>query len=100
VAYTASGFVIGAHALALFLGGLLGLWWPLLAAVICTAATASLVAEGSGRFSLLRRVLPKSASYNLVWRRTIEAADGEHRPALGSLVVSAPLDAARFAPQR
>lgn len=93
VAYTEPGVILAAHAVALLSGGLLGLRWPFFAALLCTAATVSLVAEGIGRFSVLRRVLPKSASYNLVWRREVEGA-------LGSLVVSAPLDMPRFPPHR
>jgi hypothetical protein len=93
VAYTSPGLVIGSHALALFVAGLLGLYWPLIAAVMCVLVTVSLVGEGSGRFSVLRRILPKSASYNLVWRREVEAA-------LGTLVLTAPLDTPRWRPQR
>lgn len=94
VAYTSPGFVLGAHALALFTAGLVGLRWPLAAALWCAVVTASLVAEGSGRYSLLRRVLPKSASYNLVWRRLVDG-----KP-LGTLVVTAPLDTPRWRPMR
>lgn len=107
VAFTSPGFVVGAHALALLIGGIAGLRWPLAAALVCGIATLSLVSEGVGRFSWVRRVLPKSASYNLVWRR----AWNDGRPPdplgesagpepLGTLVVSAPLDAPRFQPQR
>lgn len=93
VAYTSPGLVIGSHALALFVAGLLGLYWPLFAAVMCVLVTVSLVGEGGGRFSVLRRVLPKSASYNLVWRREVEGS-------LGTLIVTAPLDTPRWRPQR
>src|SRR5688500_10737887 len=93
VAWTSPGLVIGAHALALLLAGLLGLTWPLLAALLCAVVTVSLAAEGSGRYSVLRRIRPKSAAYNLVWRR-------ETPGALGTLVLSAPLDVPRWRPER
>jgi hypothetical protein len=93
VAYTSPGFVIGSHAAALLVGGLIGLWWPLLAALLCALVTASLAMEGSGRYSVLRRILPKSASYNLVWKKTSEGS-------LGTIVVSAPLDTPRWRPER
>lgn len=93
VAYTSPGFVIGFHAAALFVAGLLGLQWPLPAALLCALVTASLGLEGTGRTSVLRRMLPKSASYNLVWRRLSEAS-------LGTLVISAPLDTPRWRPDR
>jgi hypothetical protein len=76
----------------LFVVGLLGLRWPLAAALLCALVTGSLVAESSGRYSVLRRVLPKSASYNLVWRRQTPGA-------LGTLIVSAPLDTPRWRPE-
>jgi hypothetical protein len=93
VAYTSPGLVIGSHALALFVAGLLGLYQPLFAALMCAIVTASLVGEGTGRYSVLRRVLPKSASYNLVWRL-------QHDDALGTLILTAPLDTPRWRPQR
>ncbi|MEQ1567190.1 MAG: hypothetical protein ABMA64_16235 [Myxococcota bacterium] len=93
VAFAFPWAIHAGHAAALVAGGLVGLYRPLLAAVICTVATASLIAEGTGRFSVLRRMLPKSASYNLVWRREVDDA-------LGSLVVTAPLDAPRYVPLR
>ena len=92
VAYTSPEWVTGAHALGLIFAGVMGLWWPLVAAPLCGLITASLVAESSGRFSALRRVLPKSASYNLVWRREAEQP-------LGALVVTAPLDTPRWRPE-
>ena len=120
VAYTSPGMVVGAHALGLLVSGVVGLWWPMFATVACTAITGSLVLEGMGRFSFLRRVLLKSASYNLVWRRSApwvpegEAAalhtgdawvvaprqeDAPVRPR-GTLVVTAPLDRPRWRPSR
>jgi hypothetical protein len=70
---------------------LLGLFAPVSATILCALFTASLWAEGTGRFSLLRWVLPKQASYNLVVRA---AAD----PALGTVVLAAPLDIPRWRP--
>ncbi|MEZ4236451.1 MAG: hypothetical protein R3F59_09885 [Myxococcota bacterium] len=93
VAYTSPGLILGGHALALLVIGVLGLWWPLPAAFACAAVTLSLVAEGSGWYSALRRVLPKSASYNLVWRSVVDEP-------LGSLVIAAPLDTPRWRPNR
>ncbi|MEM6925899.1 MAG: hypothetical protein AAF602_03135 [Myxococcota bacterium] len=69
VAYTSPSMVIGLHALALLLVGMTGLFYPMFSAVACALVTLSLVLEGSGRFSVVRRLLLKSASYNLVWRR-------------------------------
>jgi hypothetical protein len=94
VAFTSPGFVIGAHALLLLVAGVLGLRAPLVAAVVCAFASASLVAEGLGLYSVVRRVLPKSPSYNLVWR---QAAVGE---AIGSVVVSTPIDVPRWRRKR
>lgn len=93
VAWTSPGLVVGAHALALLVSGVLGLWHPLISALACGLFTLSLIGEGGGRYSLLRRVLPKSASYNLVWRHEGEAP-------LGTLVIAAPLDTPRWRPER
>lgn len=93
VAFTSPGFVIGAHALVLLLAGGLGLRAPLVAAAICALASASLVAEGFGWYSVARRLLPKSPSYNLVWQRPADVA-------LGSLVVTTPLDVPRWRRER
>jgi len=93
VAFTSPALVVGVHALALLAAGLLGFLYPLLAAVLCAAITLSLVAEGTGRLSLMRWILPKSASYNL--HHGFEA----ERP-LGSLVIAAPLDTPRWRPER
>jgi hypothetical protein len=93
VAYTSPGLIIGSHAFALLTFGLLGMRWPLVSAMVCGLVTLSLVAEGTGRFSVLRRVLPKSASYNLVWRREVEQP-------LGTLVLAVPLDVPRWRPER
>jgi hypothetical protein len=93
VAYTSPGLIVGSHAFALLTFGLLGMRWPLPSALICALVTLSLVAEGTGRYSVLRRVLPKSASYNLVWRR-------EEPNALGTLILAVPLDIPRWRPER
>lgn len=93
VAYTSPSFVLGVHALALLITGLVGLALPQVATVLCAGVTLHLAAELMGRFSLLRWVLPKSASYNLVVPIAAE------RP-LGSIVVSAPLDIPRWRPSR
>lgn len=93
VAYTSPGFVVAVHAAALLAAGVLGIEWPLPAAIACALVTTSLAMEGTGRYSVLRRVLPKAASYNLVWRRQVEGA-------LGTLVLSAPLDTPRWRPER
>jgi hypothetical protein len=93
VAFVSPAFVLGAHATALLGGGLLGLRYPLVAAVLCSFVTVSLLSEGTGRTSVLRRFLPKQRSYNLVWRRQLE------RP-LGTLVLTAPLDIPRWRPDQ
>jgi hypothetical protein len=93
VAYTSPGLVIGSHAFALLSFGLLGMYWPLVSALACGLVTLSLMAEGAGRYSVLRRVLPKSASYNLVWRKEAENA-------LGTLILAVPLDIPRWRPER
>ncbi|MFT4621615.1 MAG: hypothetical protein ACI8PZ_000267 [Myxococcota bacterium] len=93
VAFTSPHVIIGLHAAVLLLAGVAGFQWPLAALVVCALGTASLVAEGTGRFSALRWILPKEASYNLV----------VHRPAAetrGAVVVAAPLDAPRWTPNR
>ena len=91
VAFVAPSIVLGAHSLALLLSGLLGLWYPQVATVLCGLATVSLFAEGTGRTSVVRRLLPKQASYNLVWRKPAAQP-------LGTVVVTAPLDTPRWRP--
>jgi len=93
VAFVSPAFVVGAHAAALLISGLVGLRYPHVAAILCLSVTASLLSEGIGRTSVLRRFLPKSASYNLVWRRQIDEP-------LGTLVISAPLDTPRWRPSQ
>ena len=93
VAFVAPSLVLGFHSLALLLSGLLGLWVPHVATILCAAFTFSIFAEGSGRTSVIRRFLPKQASYNLVWKHTVD------KP-IGTLVVTAPLDTPRWRPQQ
>ncbi|MEN0065893.1 MAG: hypothetical protein AAGA48_27380 [Myxococcota bacterium] len=93
VAYTSPSMVTGLHALALLLIGMIGWTYPMFAAVACGLVTFSLVLEGSERFSVVRRFLLKSASYNLVWRREVENP-------VGTLVITAPLDRPRWKPLR
>jgi len=93
VAFVSPSVVLGLHAFALLASGLLGLYQPLLAGVLCAVFTLSLLTEGTGRTSVLRRFLPKQASYNLVWKRAAE-------PSLGTIVISAPLDTPRWRPSQ
>jgi hypothetical protein len=77
--------IIAAHVVLLVVIALLGALWPgwmvPAAAVVC----ASLLGEATGRFALLRRIVLKAASYNLVAR--------DARPApLGSVVLTTNLD--------
>jgi len=93
VAFTSPAMVIGAHAAALLSSGILGMFQPTVAAVLCAMITTSLVFETTGRRSWVRWVLPKSASYNLVCR--VAAV----KP-LGAVVVAAPLDSPRWRADR
>ncbi len=104
VAYAKPDVILGAHALALLVVGVMGLWWPMFASVACLVVAASLVMESSEGFSLLRWILPKSASYNLVWWRDAVEPKGPQPDArtgpVGTLVISAPLDRPRWKPTR
>ncbi len=93
VAFVSPAVVLGIHASALLASGLLGLEHPLVAGVLCALFTLSLFTEGTGRTSVLRRFLPKQASYNLVWKH-------EAPEALGTIVISAPLDTPRWRPSQ
>lgn len=93
VAFTSPALVLGAHAAGLLVAGSVGLYWPLVGAVLSALFTVSILAEGTGRFSLFRRVAPKSPSYNLV-------VPLRQDNALGSVVISAPLDSPRWTPDR
>jgi len=91
VAFVAPAVVLGLHASALLASGLLGLYQPIVAGVLCALFTLSLLTEGTGRTSVLRRFLPKQASYNLVWKRDAPEP-------IGTIVISAPLDTPRWRP--
>lgn len=105
VAFTSPGLVIGLHAAAILLSALLGLVEPVSATILGGLATLSLWAEGTGKFSLLRLVLPKQASYNLVARLeagsagSSQAIGQEVGPApIGTVILAAPLDIPRWRP--
>ncbi len=89
VGFTSPGLVVGLHAAALLGAGALGLAAPVAAVAVAAVALGSLWAEATGRFSLVRWMLPKQASYNLVVR---QASD---RP-LGTVVLAVPLDIPRW----
>ncbi|TVQ89604.1 MAG: hypothetical protein EA397_14610 [Deltaproteobacteria bacterium] len=73
--------------------GIVGVWWPGWASLFALLITLSLIGEATGQFSILRRVLLKSASYNLVAR--------DARPApKGAVVIASPLDVSRWQRQR
>jgi len=91
VAWNSPVIVIGFHALGLLAAGVLGLAYPMIGAGLCAAFTVSLFAESTGNFSLFRRVAPKSPSYNLI-------VPMERPKALGTVVISAPLDAPTWRP--
>lgn len=91
VAFASPELVVLLHSAALVGAGLLGLVNPWLGTLLCVAVTAHLIMEASGRRSLLRWVLPKAASYNLVVPISTPAP-------LGSIVITAPLDAPRWRP--
>jgi hypothetical protein len=93
VAWTSPALVLGVHAAALLITGAVGPFAPLPCAVVGTLITGSLLAEGTGRFSLFRRIAPKTPSYNLV-------VPLRQPDALGTVVVSAPLDSPRWTPDR
>jgi hypothetical protein len=85
--------IAAAHVAVLVLIGLVGVWWPGWAVLGAGAVTLSLLGEATGRAAILRAVLVKSASYNLV------ARDARPDPR-GSVVIAAPLDASRWRRQR
>ena len=89
VAPSAVHLSLGLHALALFITGLLGLIWPIVAALLSLLLAISLYGEGTGRFSLVQWAYPKTASYNLVARMAVEAP-------MATLVLTAPLDVPRW----
>ncbi|MCA9571631.1 MAG: hypothetical protein KC656_27520 [Myxococcales bacterium] len=93
VAFTSPATVLGLHAAGLLFAGVLGIQRPFVGAVLSAVFTASLLSEGLGRFSFVRRFASKTPSYNLVVPL--------RRPdALGTVVVPAPLDSPRWRPDR
>lgn len=91
VAFTNKPLVLGAHSAGLLVSGIAGLAYPAIGAILCGLFTASLWAETTGRFSLFRRLAPKASSTNLV-------VPGDLPGAVGTLVISAPLDAPSWRP--
>lgn len=92
---------LGLHALLLLVAAVVGIALPAVATPVTAVLTASLLGEGTGRFSLLRWVLPRVPSYNLV----VRAGPNADRPGLttegsriGSVLVAAPLDVPRWRP--
>jgi hypothetical protein len=88
VGHVRPDFIVAGHVVLLVLVGLAGAWFPGWAVLPAALITASLLGEATGRFALLRRLLVKAASYNLV------ARDHQHQP-LGSVVLTANLDLPR-----
>jgi len=88
VAHTGLERVALAHAGLLVVIGLLGVWFPGWCVPPAALVTASLLGEATGTFSLLRRLLIKSPSYNLV------ARDQRPEPS-GSIVLTTNLDVPR-----
>ena len=93
VAFTSPEAIVLVHAAALLGAGVLGFFQPIWGALLCGLVTAHLVLESSGGRSVLRWMLPKSASYNLVSWVAPENS-------LGTVVVTAPLDTPRWRPTR
>lgn len=93
VAFASPSLVVLIHAALLLGGALLGLWNPWIGTLLCGAVTLHLITEGASGRSLFRWVAPKVPSYNLVVSLPCDQP-------LGSLVVSAPLDAPRWRPDR
>lgn len=77
--------VWGVHGVAALVGGVLGIWYPRVGAVICSLTVASLVGEGTGRLAFASWWFGAVPSYNLV---VPPAASGT----LGSIVLVTPLD--------
>ncbi len=82
----------GVHALALLIAGTLGYWHPGLGALACGLVTASLLGEGTGWYRILRWPAPRKPAYNLVVKN-------EGGKALGTVIISTPLDIPRWRPQ-
>ncbi|MFT7521987.1 MAG: hypothetical protein ACI9MC_004139, partial [Kiritimatiellia bacterium] len=89
VSHTRPERVMATHVALLMVTGVAGVWFPGWAVMVGAVLTASLLGEATGRFALLRRLLLKSASYNLV------ARDNRVAP-LGSVVITTNLDVSRW----
>jgi hypothetical protein len=93
VAFASPNLVLLLHAALLLAAGVLGFFNAPVAAILCAMVTAHLISESSGRRSLVRWVLPKAASYNLV-------VPIEQDEALGTVVLVTPLDTPKWRPDR
>lgn len=93
VAFASPNLVLMGHAVLLLIAGVIGWFEPVVGAIGCGVVTAHLINESSGRRSVLRWVLPKSASYNLV-------VPLERSPSLGTVVLTTPLDTPKWRPDR
>jgi hypothetical protein len=89
VAHTDPMLPLGIHAGLLLFCGVLGLWSAAVALLMALMVTLSLVAEGLGYTSAVRWLMLKAPSYNLVVPISEPAA-------IGTVVISAPLDVARW----
>lgn len=88
VAHTRLEQVALSHVALLLVVGVIGIWAPFWCLPLAALITASLLGEATGTFTLLRRLLLKSPSYNLVARnRQVEP--------VGSVVISANVDVPR-----
>ena len=81
--------MVGLHVTILFLGGLVGFWWPIWGGALTGMATLALLAETTGRFSLAHWVMMKLAAYNLVVRVGVPEPQA-------TIVLSTPLDVPKF----
>ncbi|MFK7929152.1 MAG: hypothetical protein AB8H79_13245 [Myxococcota bacterium] len=93
VAHNRPDWVVVGHVVLLIVVGLVGAFYPGWVVPLAALLTASLLGEATGRFVLLRRLVVKAASYNLVAK--------EQRPqAKGSVVITCNLDVSRWARTR
>ncbi len=93
VDHTRPDHVAAAHVVVLVLIGLVGVWWPGWALIAALIVTGSLLGEATGHTALLRALIVKSPSYNLV------ARDARPEPR-GSVVLTTSLDVSRWRRQR
>lgn len=91
VSHTSPALVAAVHDLILVVAGLLGLWRPWAGLPFALLVTGALVAEGTGRTSAVRWLMPMSPSYNFVVRPRVG-------PSQGSIVFTTPLDSAPIEP--